>query len=137
MKLIISPYVGVGPLRFGMTRAEVRLSLSSTPREVQKSMTSPLKTDSFRDWNLHVSYRDDYICNAVELWRGANPVLHGCELMATRYTALLDEFRKLDTNLEIAVGTFISRQFGISVHSPDPAGTPESVLAFERGYYDG
>ena len=48
---------------------EVRFALSSTPIEFQKSALSRCKTDDFRDWNLHVFYRDDYLCNGVELWR--------------------------------------------------------------------
>ena len=136
MKLIISPYVSVGPIRLGTSREEIRRVLSNRPVEFQKSALSPCSTDDFREWHLHVFYRDDYRCNAVELWRGSNPVLRGHELLSTKYIALLDEFRKLDSDLEVDVSSFISRKFGISIYSPAPFEPPASVMVAERGYWD-
>ena len=70
------------------------------------------------------------------MFKGSTPVLHGRELLSTKYVVLLDEFRRLDPDLEIDNSSFISRKFGISVWTEDPGGLPETVLVFERGYYD-
>jgi hypothetical protein len=136
MRLNISPYIGAGPLRLGMTREQVRIAMSSAVREFSKSFTSHCKTDDFQDWNLHVFYKDEYVCNAIELFRGSNPFLHGISLLSTNYSSLLAEFRRRDPDLEIDASGLISRKLGVSLYAPQLEAPPESVMVFERGYYD-
>jgi hypothetical protein len=135
MKLVISPYVGVGPLRLGMNRDEVRAVLSSKVVEYQRG-ASPCKMDNFPEWHLQAGYRDNYICNAIEMSAGSNPVLHGLDLLSTNFPTLIKEFRQRDPDLELDAGSLISRKFGVSLYAPNQLAPPESAMVFERGYYD-
>jgi hypothetical protein len=68
----------VGPIRFGMTRKEVRGLLAQPFTAFQKGEGSEL-TDAFDTLDLHVFYRDDAV-EAVEFWNADNVVLGGHRL---------------------------------------------------------
>jgi hypothetical protein len=50
MNLPIEPHVGVGPVRFGMTRADVRRALGGSPKTYRKTTESITETDFFPRW---------------------------------------------------------------------------------------
>lgn len=73
-KLVAIPLVGVGDVRFGMTREEVR-RIFGYAKEFKKSPFSKTTTDDFGF--CHVYYDADNKCEAIEIFDGAEVKVAG------------------------------------------------------------
>jgi hypothetical protein len=134
MRLTIS-YLSAGPIRIGMTRAEVRELLLTPPGQLPDSTLSELRADYFADgWNLQVLYDGDWACCAIKVFPPTSALFKKRDLLATPYAALVDELKALDANLEVDATSFTSRKFRFRVHAPDPKATPEHVMVFKPDY---
>jgi hypothetical protein len=87
MKLILSPYLSLGPVKVGMTRDEVCAALASEPEEFKCDPTGVKKADNFDGWDLRVYYNAAYVCEAIEAFNlGQNSVVYkGRDLLGTKY----------------------------------------------------
>jgi hypothetical protein len=136
----IEPYVGVGPLRFGMSREEVKRALGGEPRVFKKSPLSDALTDAFDESGVHIYYNADDGCCAVELATPASPVLNGQALLGRPFSELRAMFEELDPALKSDGAGLTSPLFGVSLYAPfarkEPEEPVEAVLAFEEGYND-
>lgn len=140
MNLPIEPYVGVGPIRLGMTRAQVRAVVPSPAHEFMLSPQSPSPTDAFDELGIHVEYSAQDVCEAVEMFKITSPTLFGRTLMGEDFEKLVLWLREMDPALEIDRAGLISKVLGIALYAPagpdEPHKPVEAVLVFRRNYYE-
>ena len=133
----IVPHSGVGPVRFGMTRAEVRERLGAGFSELRRVPASP-PMDVYCEQGYLVHYDEDGRCEAVELLPDARPALRGRELVGRAFDQLTAWFERLDPQVEVDTTGLTSPAFGLSLYAPDAEGQPgapvECVLVFRRGW---
>lgn len=140
MELLIHPHVGIGPIQFGMTRDEVRRTLGTRPTPFRKLSQSPLETDAFDDFALHVCYRPPAFCEAVECFGSANVIYNGFRILNRPCSEVRDWIVQLDRGVEIDHAGMKSFSLGIALYAPGVIESPEeevqAVLVFEPGYYE-
>lgn len=140
MNLEINPYVGVGPVRFGMTIQEVRDALAKRPETFRKSPNDAFPTDAFDDLGIHVSYRSPGVCDAVELALAADPTLMGRRLIERPFDELRDWLESLDDGIVVDDTGLTSFKLGLGLYAPShqerASDSVEAIIVFERGYYD-
>jgi hypothetical protein len=132
MEFNIDPYVGAGPILLGMSREQVRNALGNNYREFKKSQESEMPTDAF-EW-CHVYYKKSGICEAIEFFRPANPVLFGRVLIDKPINEVIKYFQEMDEKIIIDGDGFTSNKLGIGIYAPYE--TVEGVIVFEKGYYE-
>src|SRR5689334_18757148 len=69
MKMVVNPHQGVGPLRFGMTRAETERAVGMIPKRYVPNQYA-LEVDSFGELGLVVMYDQGGHSNAISFVRG-------------------------------------------------------------------
>lgn len=140
----IVPNIGVGPIKFGMTREEVRAAIGAdaTPfrRAVINTMEQPLQ-DSFRDLGIFVEYNPLGKCVAVEFGGPAAPSFQGETFLGQPYSRVREWFRTKDSAVEEDDSGLTSLALGIGIYTPNARANPdrlvEGVIAFKDGYYEG
>ena len=140
MDFIIEPYVGVGPVRFGMPRAEVRRVLGPDTPVTKKLFVSPLARDTFGDTGVHVYYKEPDVCEAIELFPPAVATLHDQTLLGRPYREVERWLRQLDPSSTLDPTGLRSKHLGVGVYVPSAFKAPndpvEGVIAFDQGYYE-
>ena len=69
----VMPGLGVGPVRFGMSRAEVRAVLPGEPTSFNKGGQEPYHTDAYHQNGFQISYAgDEPQVDYIELSRGCD-----------------------------------------------------------------
>lgn len=139
MNYDIEPYVGVGPIKFGMPREAVRQALGVEPRIFKKTPLSEMPADAYDEWGIHVHYDPPGVCCAVELAAPAAPTFRGQNLLGRSFGELQEMFRRMDQDLETDASGLTSRKLGVGLYAPfaeESPGEPiESVIVFEKGYF--
>jgi hypothetical protein len=140
MNLNIIPYIGVGPIRFGMSRNEVRQMVGHPAKPFLKGPDAIIPTDAFDDIGLHVFYKKDDTCEAIEMFLAADPTFEGKHLIERPFDRVLDWLQKFDDSLDVDNTGATSKKCGIGIYAPNceesPSDPVEAVIVFERGYYD-
>jgi hypothetical protein len=140
MKMQITPYVGIGPIRFGMSRAEARAAMGAPVREFKKTPNSAIPTDAFPSLGVHIYYKAPDVCEAIEVASPADPILFGKQLLGQRFDSLCEWFRNLDNEVKVDEVGLTSLLYGVGFYAPSLKSSPstpiEAVIVFERGYYD-
>jgi hypothetical protein len=143
MEFDIESYVGVGPIAFGLVRAEVRQRLGGPVKPFMKTATSVAPTDVFEDFDLHVHYDAGDRCEAVEFGSGharrhAVPIFRGQHLVGRPLLEVRCWLSTIDPDLCTIDSTTVSFSFGFGVSAPsgDPETPIRDAIVFRRGYYD-
>lgn len=140
MKFTIEPFVGVGPVRFGSTRAQVRATLAVPVESLLRNDDDAAETDVFESLGLYVEYDKDDRCVSVEMFSPADPVFRDKRLLAVPYAEIKVWIRTLDPGVEIDEGGLASNTLGIGMAADvgrnDKNSRGESVIAFTRGYFE-
>lgn len=135
----IEPYVGVGPVRLGMTVEQVRASVGAEFDTFRKTPMSEMETDAFDSVGFHVHYKLPGVCKSVEVMTPADPTFKGQKLLGQPFNKILKWFKQFDPAVEPDDAGLVSREFGIALYAPAAKQRPslpvESVLVFERGHY--
>jgi hypothetical protein len=143
MNLEIKPYIGVGPIRFGMTRDEVLRIVGHPVITVKPFLKGPhagIPTDAFDELGIHVFYKIGYLCEAIEMYLAADPTFNGQRLIERPFDELFTWLRTLDDNVKVDDTGLTSFKLGFGLYAPSceesPSDAVEAVIAFESGYYD-
>jgi hypothetical protein len=140
MELAISPYDGAGAIRFGMSVDEVRRTIGKSFSSFFKTQTSPVQTDAFDSEGIHVHYKSPGVCEAVEMAAPACPTLNGELLVGRPYEQVSSLIKSLDSEVKEDEAGVTAFGLGIGLYAPsaakDPRSPVESVIVFEKGYYD-
>lgn len=148
----IEPFKGVGPLRLGMTRAEVRAIFPDDEWKPAEDRGSELPGDYFPKLGLFVDYRAPGVCEFIAMFgpnptfftRGPSaakgpiflPTFQGRTLLGRPYRQTLAWLRRRDPATS---DRGISFRFGIALYDGSVDGhlnRVESVSLFPVGYYD-
>lgn len=82
----VQPFVGVGPIRLGMSREEARRAMSEPAKSFRKGTASRYETDAFHQNAFQVYYGGDQpIVEYIELSRGSvvRALYRGLDVFAT------------------------------------------------------
>jgi hypothetical protein len=138
--LEILPHVGAGPIRLGMTRAEVQSVLASTPRRFRRGPESSRETDHFVARGVFAEYDEEGRCEAIELAAPAEPLFRGERLLGRPFAELLTWLRREESAVETDGAGLTCRSLGIGFYAPfaesEPQEPVEAVIVFREGYYD-
>ena len=137
----IAPYVGVGPIRLGMTREEVHATIVEEPKPApHRGREKP--GDFFPALALSVDYRAPSTCEFVEfaLTSPLVPTFQNQAFLGQPYRVARALFEAADPDLETDGAGLISRRFGIALYAGSAAKEPdwpvEALAVFAKGYYD-
>jgi hypothetical protein len=140
MNLSIDPYIGVGPIKFGMDIEEVRRAIGLSFTTFKKTPEDLIPTDAFDEAGIHVFYKPTGICEAVEMSDPANPVFKGQSFIGKSFSEIREWFRSQDEDIDADDSGLTSFKYGIGIYAPNAEEQPddpvEGVIVFERGYYD-
>lgn len=138
MKFEITTYVGAGCIILGMTRDSVRKCFNNKFKEFKKTPYSKTLTDDFG--MCHVYYKERGTCEAVEFFGDAEVIFNEEQILGKTYSKIKTMFEKIDELLDVNDAGFTSFKYGIGVFAPfaldEPNEPVESVIVFEKGYYD-
>ena len=141
MDYTIEPLSGIGPLRFGMSRAEVRRAAASPVEEFWKSPDDEAPTDAFDELGFHAYYDRRHRLEAVELFTPAKPSWRGRDLLTLPAGELRELLAAGDPDLEEEEEGLTAPGLGLGAYAPewqyDPRLFPEGIIVFRAGYYDG
>jgi len=139
MNLQLNPFIGIGPIRFGMSRAQVRELLGEGYREFLKTPTSKVLTDDYLAYASHIFYDLDNTCKGIEVFPPAKLHWNGRFLLGDSFQSTLRYFQQIDDGVQLKSTGLLSRKFGISSYAPkaeDAIDNPvESVYAFKKGVF--
>jgi len=135
MTMEIKSFEGVGDLRFGMTRAQVRAVLGSRFRSLKKTPSSEHEHDSFFEAGFQVFYDQNGLCEAIEMGKPANPTFGGELIIGNPYSDARDLLLMADPELTEDDSGLVSEKTGIALYAPKPWENPpvEGVYIFPRG----
>jgi len=141
MEFEVFPYAGVGPIEFGMVRADVRQRLAAPPESFTKAPGSASPTDAFDTLGIHVHYDSDDRCEAVEFGRRlVAPTFRGQPLLGRAWAEIERWLRAIDPYLASDSTGLTSLTFGFGLYAPSARDSPhsevEGVIVFRRGYYE-
>jgi hypothetical protein len=137
----IEPYVGVGPIRLGMTIDEVRRAVGGEVHPFRKGRLAKWDTDAFNDKGIHVHYKDPGICDAVEFWGATMPTLDGHPLLKRPLREVYTLLKARDPSLQVHDTGLTSYLLGVGIYVSSMKEedaweqATEGVIVFEQGHY--
>ena len=129
----IVPYVSVGNLSFGDKREVARKKLNS-PFSTFRKVIGAEVTDSFDEIGLHLYYDNDDRLQFVELFRPADVVVCGIELLDRNVDEVVGSLEMLGYAPSPTDVGFQVDDLGVALTARN--GIVEGVAAYRRGYYD-
>lgn len=136
MTLVFHPHVGVGPIRFGMSRADVERLLGPAESEMPPDPFVGDTTLYFSSTSLSVHLETSgQVCAIQSL--SSELVFDGRNLRLETWSSLKAFVvrRDPDATIDPDGSAITSRHLGLAANSSDEL-TPEGILAFRAGYYD-
>lgn len=142
MEFTFYPYEGIGPVKFLMSRDEVRKIMGLPYKDVTRMTDNGPYIRDFVVKQLFIGYNDELKCNRFELCRGydIDIIFEGESILRRPYKELLEHYQKLDPEIYIDREGFTSLKYGFSIWCPDyyyeEDAMPETLLGFVPHYYD-
>jgi hypothetical protein len=145
MELLITPFVGIGPLKLGINRGDLHNNISG---EVMTRPAEPASgyfpkfplTDYFSDYSAKVEYGRNNQTIFIEVGPICPLLFHGQDLFKLSYGELITFFKKTDPELIMVDAGFTSMKYNIAVYAPagvnDPSLPCELISVFMNGYYE-
>ncbi|NNU14775.1 hypothetical protein HK107_00370 [Parvularcula sp. ZS-1/3] len=134
------PGVGALPISFGMTVAEVRGVIQSSPRSFKRNFLSKHPLDRFDTLGLFVNYNENGIVEALEFDETGSLASGGRSLCGLSYVEAENTIRSLGGSPSSTDDTVEDTGLGISFYFPDHSDEPEkpaqSVLIAPPSYFD-
>jgi hypothetical protein len=146
IKMVVHPHQGVGPLRFGMTRADTERAVGMIPKRYVPNKYA-LEVDSFDKLGLAVMYDQSGHSNAISFVRGFGVDLEydGYRLFDHPALEVREWALAKDPQLDPTEG-FTSKALGLGMWvdwvvesdlEPDELQDPGmSFIIFRPGYYE-
>lgn len=138
MQYEIISYVGIGPIKLGMTQEEVRKAIGTEVRSVRR-WGENFPSDSFDSPGITVGYHEPGICEFVELSGPVSPTFHGTTFLGRPYHEVRQWFESLDPTVKLSAVGLRSYRFGITIYAraavKEPNEPVEAVSIFDEGYY--
>lgn len=135
--LTIIPFIGVGEIKFGTPRAELRKQLKSNYKEFKRNEFSENTTDFYEKESFFVEYDKDNCCEAIELSvTDIDLIFANKNLFSFTYDTLVGYFTGISLNYsEDDFGiNFFDLGFGASKSMNNDK--IETVIVFSKNYWD-
>ena len=142
------PLKGANLIEFGMTVAQARSLVKSTPKEFRRS-DEVTPSDFFADENLFFYYDKDGHLKAIEFARGAHVLLGDESIFKMNFEQFLSFLRAFDpetvaddegaTSHRLSLGVwvpFMAEDDGDDEEDADEVGQIESILIGRPGYFE-
>lgn len=145
----VAPHSGVGAIRFGMSRAEVRRVLGCAPRVPKARVREAEDVDRFDTPKLRVYYRQGTVV-AVEVSPPTTLEYDGFSLLTVSARAARAWARDASGGLDDEECGFYSKRLGLRMSADwidvsdeelrecgdDPERPAQAIMVFSPGYYD-
>jgi hypothetical protein len=126
----IHPYVGIGILRFGQTRSEVRSLIGNPSKSFKKVPFAENEADAYNSLGFHLYYDTDDRLESVDAW-GPSPIcFDGIKLVDVPVDSLARELAERGFEHH----SYWFDRAGFSLYVVDEVAKCATVFA--RGYYD-
>jgi len=141
MNFVIDTFVGVEPIRFGMTPQQVREALPGPVRSFRRTPNVEVPSDHFADVGVVVNYRMPGVVDSIEFSKPANPIFRGVALFSQTLDQVRSFLLRHDPELQVDGDGFTSHTLGLGIYAlmddpeEDDPGEMLSIIAFEDGYY--
>lgn len=126
-KITARPLIGVGDVKFGMKRAEVRF-LFGEATEFKKSKLSKTTTDDFGFCHVFYNAKDE--CEAIEIFNDIEVVINNTAV----FPSGIEKLKRICADLVKDGDSYTSVDSSIGVYAPDDKA--ESILFAAQGYYE-
>jgi hypothetical protein len=140
MDIEIKPLQGVAGINFGSPIDTVRKYFGVDYKSFRRAPTSVMPCDYFEPLGVFAYYALPGLLEAIEFVLPANPGFMKINFLETPFEEIKKILLAHDPDLEQSDDGLTSYKLGIGVYAPDadenPNLPPESVIAFEKGYYD-
>ena len=142
MEFTFYPYEGFGPVKFLMSRDEVRKIMGLPYKDVTRMTNNGPYIRDFVVKQLFIGYNDELKCNRFELCKGydIDIVFEGESILRRPYKELLEHYQKLDPEIYINREAFWTLKYGFTIWCPDyyyeEDAMPQTFLGFVPHYYD-
>ena len=139
-EIIMEPLVGVGPVKIGMSRGQVRSEIAVEPSPFKKTPDSEHETDAFDEEGMHVYYTgDDSVVEFVELFEAESVALiyKGLDLLRSPGRMVLEHLSAGDKPIEEELGAYVFHGLEVSLwrESPDQEDCFEAIGVGCKGYF--
>jgi hypothetical protein len=132
--------MGVGIVKFGMNPEQVRMIIGSRFKLFKRFAEEPFPSDYFPEEHAFFYYDASGLLEAIEFAPPARPTINGLDLFSLTFGQAVTKLAVLDDTLKEGVDGAIAHRLGVSIWAPsakyDRNAPVESVLAFQKGYYD-
>ncbi len=130
-KWLFTPYVSVGPIKFGMSREDVKNLLG---RPIKTHIVAGEKISEFRE-NLIIDYaEDDETVDEISCPPGCNIVFHDRSIIQDGIIETLSKFDEMPRELH---GIVVFLKLGIAVSGyHDGDDSQKNVTFFKEGCWD-
>jgi hypothetical protein len=128
MNLEISPYKGVGGIKFDMPRDEVRKRIGGTFRSFTQWQDDEPLSDYYHDIGVFCYYDATDRLEAMEFTSPACPIIAGVELLGLSFKEAFDKLCALDNTAEKNNDGAIAPQLGVGIWDPSGGKSPRNLL---------
>ena len=115
----IRSFEGVGPLSFGLTRADVRSILNEAPRSFRKVTWAQSLTDDYPSHCLHAYFDSNDRLEFIEFYEPARISFRGETFFGRAYVDVERTLRNWDPDIRTDRVGLVSCKFGISIYVED------------------
>jgi hypothetical protein len=139
IKWEIHPYVGVGPIKFGMNKKQVQHIIGKSGKEYVKNKIL------FQPEDFTVSFDSSGKCEYIEFYERSNLVFKNILFFKKPIKIIINQLKGIDKNIKIEtknVGSYanitsnsLGVSFGSSRKLDNPAAEIISVYVFKKGYH--
>lgn len=140
MQYDIEPLYGAGSIHFGATAEEVRTELGANFTSFRRTPSAAFPCDFYESLSVFVYYKVPGIVEAVEFAHPADVRLEGVSLLTLSFAELTAFLHERDSLVEVEIDSATSYGLGVGAYAPRADEAPdepaESIIVFERGYYD-
>ena len=140
MDFAVMPREGIGPVKLGMSREQVRAVLGIAPKVFRQNIFATADTDYFESLGIMADYDREGRCEFITAVDWAHPTFDGKSVVGIPYAECKAWFERLDPALEFDGAGFASKKLSISVYAgsaeKSPSDPVEAVHVFVEGYYD-
>jgi hypothetical protein len=130
----IAPYVGVGPLKFGMSRARARSQFEGVPMTFRQGPYAIGETDAYGDLGLHLYYDSEDLLRCIMAFESGPIHFKNVVLLNRPLQEILDALATLGLTSRYDDEGYWLDEAGFVLHAPD--GVIKAVTVYRRGYYE-
>jgi hypothetical protein len=129
----VLPFIGLGDVRLGSTRSNVRKLLGPGARTFLKSPDTP-PVDAYNDLGLHLYYDGNDHLEYIEAFRPRRPTYQHIDFFNQDRVTVIEAMAREGRRCTSDYGSYTFDDAGIALYAPHDS--VEAVGVFRRGYYD-